>query len=290
MAIARAAKAGAWLLLDSDDDYPSGLRDLPNAPVCLFALGDRAITARPCVAIVGTRRSTPSGERVTRDLAGALARAGACVVSGMARGIDGVAHRSALDAGGATVAVLGTGIDIAYPTAHRPLHRQIAERGLLLSEEMPGDPASAGSFPKRNRLIAALASVTIVVEAGSRSGALITAMHALELGRTVAAVPGPVDVPQNAGSNGLLRDGAAFIGDVADALAVMGLNAARRATPELTSAAQRAVWDVLGKGALDMDSLAASCALPAAECLGAVTALELSGAVECALTGEIRRP
>lgn len=290
-AMERAARAGARLLLHVDEEYPSAIRDLPDAPPCLFAQGDTAIASRPCVAIVGMRRSTISGERVTRELAGALARAGACVVSGMARGIDGVAHRAALDAGGLTIAVLGTGIDIAYPVSHRPLHRQISERGLLLSEELPGDHASAGSFPKRNRLIAALARVTIVVEAGSRSGALITASHALDLGRTVAAVPGPVDVPQNAGSNGLLRDGAAFIGDVTDALVLMGLSAPHRAhiRSQPTSAAQRAVWDALENGSLDMDSLAACCGLPASECLGAVTALELSGAVECALTGEIRR-
>lgn len=288
-ALGRARDAGARLLLAEDDDWPVPLRDLPDPPPFLFAIGDLAAARAPAVAIVGTRGATSYGERVTRELAGALARAGVAVASGLARGIDGCAHRAALEHGGRTVAVLGTGVDIAYPAAHRALHAEIARRGLLLSEELPGERATGGSFPKRNRIIAALAQATIVVEAPVRSGALITAAHALELGRAVAAVPGPIDSPRAAGSNELLRDGAIVIAATADALALAGATLPVRSSPTLATPAERAVWEALAAGPVDLDLLATRSALPARDCLAAVTALELTGAVECALTGEVRR-
>ena len=294
-ALDRAARAGAQLIASGDENYPARLAELPDPPPVLFAIGDLAQLREPCVAIVGTRRATGYGERVTFEIAGALARAGVTVLSGMARGIDGVAHRAALAAGGRTVAVLGTGVDVAYPAAHRLLHEEIAARGLLLSEELPGDRASGGSFPKRNRIIAALATAVIVVEAPHRSGALITAMHALDLNRIIAAVPGPIDVPQSAGSNTLLRDGAIIIAEVADALALVGATepAAPSRLPSdaqvLADLTQRAVWHALESPAPDLDALAARASLPARRCLEAVSALEVTGAIECALTGEIRR-
>ncbi len=288
-ALDRARIAGASLLTSADADYPARLSELPDPPPVLFAIGAYSALEAPCVAIVGTRRATSYGERATLEIAGALARAGVTVISGMARGIDGVAHRAALNAGGATVAVLGTGVDVAYPAAHRSLHEQIAARGLLLSEELPGDRASGGSFPKRNRIIAALARLTIVIEAPHKSGALITASHAIELGRDVAAIPGPIDVPQSAGSNALLRDGAVLIADVADALALVGMSAPRSRAPAPTDSTQLAVWRALDVPSPDLDALATRASLPARHCLAAVSALELSGAIECALTGEIRR-
>ena len=275
--------------MQGSDEYPAALAELPDPPPHLYAIGQASAVRAPAAAIVGTRSATRYGERVTHELASALARAGVSVISGLARGIDAAAHRAALASRGRTVAVLGTGIDIAYPAAHRALHEEIAERGLLLSEERPGDRASAGSFPKRNRIIAALASVTIVVEAGVKSGALVTANHALDLGRTVAAVPGPIDSPQSAGSNELLRDGATVIATAADALALFGLSPPAPTTPHFTAPAERAVWDALRSGALHLDALTSAAALPARECLAAVTALELAGAIECVITGEIRR-
>ena len=284
-----ASASGAALLVRDDPGYPAALLDLPDPPPYLFAMGDVATLTPPVVAVVGTRDATHYGERVTRELAGALARAGACVMSGLARGIDAAAHRAALDAGGRSAAVLGTGIDVPYPSAHRALHGTLAARGLLLSEHAPGERATAGSFPRRNRVLAALAQVTIVVEAGTRSGALITAGHALDLDRTVAAVPGPIDAPQSAGSNELLRDGAVVIASVADVLALVGLTpSAARPGPPVTGD-ERVVWDALAGGPADIDRLAARSALPARRCLAAVTALEVAGAIECALTGEIRR-
>jgi DNA processing protein len=294
-ALEAAHSAGARIVASGDAEYPVRLLELPDPPAVLFAIGALESLAAPCVAIVGTRRATSYGERMTFEIAAALARAGVTVISGMARGIDGVAHRAALEAGGKTVAVLGTGVDVAYPVSHRALHAEIGEHGLLLSEEMPGDRASGGSFPKRNRIIAALASVTIVVEAPHRSGALITAIHALDLGRDVGAVPGPIDVPQSAGSNALLRDGAVMIVEIADALALVGAIAPSARTQSASAArdfadlAHRAIWDALESPAPDLDALAARASLPARRCLAAVSALELSGAIECALTGEIRR-
>ena len=278
----------AALLLPGDAGFPAALENLPDPPVALFALGSAAVEG-PAVAIVGTRAATAYGERVTRELAGAFARAGACVVSGMARGIDAAAHRAALDAGGRTVAILGTGVDVAYPASHRVLHRDIARRGLLLSEMPPGATPNRGSFPRRNRIIAGLADLTLVVEAGLRSGALITAGHALDLGRMVAAVPGPIDSPQSAGANELLRDGAAVVASVADAMALVGLTAPVKGERAAGSPDEQAVWDALGRGPLDLDTLAARSGLPARQCMAAVTALELAGAIECALTGEVRR-
>lgn len=287
-ALLDAARCGARLLVRGDEAYPRALLDLPDPPPALFTIGEPALLSRPAVAIVGTRRCTPYAERITRELATALARAGVCVVSGMARGVDGAAHLAALEAGGATVAVLGTGVDVAYPTSHRALHRRIGAEGVLVSEHLPGERAHAGAFPRRNRVVAALAQATIVVEAGAKSGALITASIALELGRTVAAVPGPIDMPQSAGSNELLRDGATVIASIADALALVGATAPVRKLPDLAPD-ERMVWDALGAGGLDADALTARCGLPAARCLAAVTALEIAGVVECELTGEIRR-
>jgi DNA processing protein len=285
----QTAACGARLIQPGDEQYPATLLELHDPPPALFCVGNVELLSAPSAAIVGTRRATPYGERVTRELAGSLARAGVVVVSGLARGVDVTAHRATLDAGGLTVAVLGTGVDIAYPRAHRALQAEIAERGLVLSEESPGSRANGSSFPKRNRIIAAMTKATIVVEAPLRSGALITAEHATDLHRTVAAVPGPVDAPQSAGSNLLLRDGANVIASVADAFTIMGVSAPRLPAPEPRTPAERRVLDALSSGPTDLDALATFSGLPARDCMAAVTTLELRGAVVCELTGEVRR-
>ena len=273
----------------SDADYPEALRDLHSPPKRIWVRGDLAILGRPCVAIVGTRRATPYAERVTAELARTLARAGACVISGLARGVDAAAHRGALGVNGATCAVLGTGLDVVYPRGHAELQADIGRRGLLVSEIEPSNAAHGGSFPQRNRIIAALAQVTIVVEAGFKSGALLTARDADELGRTVAAVPGPIDMPQSQGSNELLRDGATMIATVADALALMGLTSPIRLADIPEGSGERRMWDALGKGAADLDTLCTRSGLPAHEGMAAVSTLEMRGLIECALSGEIRR-
>lgn len=271
-------------------EYPQGLADLAQPPSELYALGSIDVLQGPRVAIVGTRNSTAYGERVTRNLTRALVRSGVTIISGMARGIDGTAHRTALEEGGKTVAVLGTGIDVPYPAGHRQLHRAISERGLVLSENPPGMKAYKGAFPRRNRIIAALAPVTIVIEAGRKSGALNTASQALELDRVVAAVPGPIDSEQSLGSNELLRDGAVVIASTDDALMLLGLTARNvaREIPVLPDTEQH-IWDALGEGYTDIDSLSARADLSTPECLAGVTSLEIMGLVECSVAGGIRR-
>lgn len=270
-------------------EYPSELIDLAQPPAELFVLGRASALAKPRVAIVGTRNSTVYGERVTRTLTRALTRGGASIVSGMARGIDATAHRTALECGGNTVAVLGTGVDVPYPVGHRVLHQTIADQGLVVAENPPGTKARKGAFPRRNRIIAALAPVTIVVEAGFRSGALNTAGQALELGRTVAAVPGPIDSDQSRGSNQLLRDGAVLIAAPEDALTLLGLMASPEPPPPLLPDSEQKVWDATSSSYLATDSLPAITALSMAECLAAITSLEILGLVECSLAGEVRR-
>lgn len=276
--------------LERDDAaFPAALNDLPDPPNGLWYVGNLGLLGANLVTVVGTRRATSYGERITRALAGALARGGACIVSGMAIGVDAAAHRAALDAGGATIAVLGTGVDVAYPRAHVALHRQIARDGLLLSELPPGARSHRGSFPKRNRILAALSRLTIVVEAPFGSGALITAKDATDLGREVAAVGGQIDSPQSQGTNHLLRDGAHVIASIDDAVALAGLSPQPRSAPRIDDETEMRIWAVLADGAASLDELCARSGLPVSECMTAVTGLELRGAVECALTGEIRR-
>jgi DNA processing protein len=270
-------------------EYPEELLDLSDPPAELFAIGRSSVLTKPRVAIVGTRNSTAYGERTTRTLTRALVRSGVSIISGMARGIDGAAHRTAIEEGGNTVAVLGTGIDVPYPVGHRQLHRAIGEHGLVLSENPPGATAHKGAFPKRNRIIAALAPVTIVVEAGFKSGALNTASQALELNRVVAAVPGPIDSEQSKGSNQLLRDGAVMIASVDDALALLGVSLPKdRPIPNLADN-ERSIWDALGTGFMEIDALATKTNLALPECLAAITSLELMGLIDCSAAGEIRR-
>ena len=273
----------------ADADYPEPLRDLPDPPEPLWWSGDRSLLARPLVAVVGTRRATSYGLRITREIAGALARGGACIVSGMALGIDAAAHQAALEAGGTTIAVLGNGVDVPYPRAHLGLHREILERGLVMAEMPPGARSHGGSFIKRNRIIAGLARMTLVIEAPFGSGALWTAKAAMDLGRDVGAVPGQIDSPQSQGANELLRDGAHAIGSVADALCLAGLAPQLHAEPRVDNDVEMRIWAALGDGAATLDELCARSTVPIAECLTAVTTLELRGAIECALSGEIRR-
>lgn len=211
----------------ADPALLSALRDVSHPPEGLWVLGDSAaLEGAPHrhVAIVGTREATPYGLRIAADLAAACARAGLVVVSGLARGIDAAAHRAAVDAGGQTIAVQGTGVDVPYPASHRALHAVLAQRATIVSEVEPGTTAFRGCFPRRNRLIAALSKVVVVVEADHKSGAINTASHALALNGTVAAVPGRVDIAQSAGTNQLIFDGAQMVREPADLLCLFGIS------------------------------------------------------------------
>jgi len=226
-----------------DPDYPVGLRDLPDAPAAVFLVGSDPPPVEEAVAIVGSRAASPYGLQQAARLAGDLARLGFVVVSGLARGIDAAAHRGALEAGGRTVAVIPSGLDAITPRHHEALAGEIAARGTVLSECASGSPLGRGSFVKRNRLIAALAAATVVVEAAERSGALITAAFASGLGRPVLAVPGDVDRETARGCHALIRGGARLCeraGHVVEALGeALGARPAAATRPTGERSAQR---------------------------------------------------
>ncbi len=220
--IALCAERGVTILRESDDGYPRLLRQIADPPGVLFVRGLLRPQDDLAIAIVGTRHATPYGLRQAERLAGALARAGLTIVSGLARGIDAAAHRGALEAGGRTLAVLASGVLTIYPPEHQALADAILAQGALVSEAPPLASPHAGTFPQRNRLISGMTLGTVVVEAGQRSGALITARHAMEQNREVFAVPGRVDGRTAAGCHRLLRDGAKLVETADDVLEELG--------------------------------------------------------------------
>jgi DNA processing protein len=242
------------------------------------------------VAIVGSRRATESGRRIAERIGRILGGAGLTIVSGMARGIDGAAHRGALSAGGDTVGVLGSGLGIVYPASNRDLFREVSAKGALVSEFVPGAKARAHHFPKRNRIIAALSRAVIVVEAGERSGALITVDHALDLGRPVLAVPGSVENPQARGTNRLLRDGARALVETEAVLdevePFFSPGLLRDCPPEPDRAAVpvpeelEALWNSLTAVPKRVDELAQEAGMSPDQALAGLSALELGGWAE----------
>lgn len=262
----------------SEDVFPRLLRELHDPPPGLFLRGtaEAGLLCEAAVAIVGARSCSSYGRQVARQLGRELAAAGLVVVSGMARGVDAEAHRGALEAGGATVAVLGCGIDRDYPAAHRELARGICERGLVVSEYAPGVEPAPWRFPARNRIIAGLAEATVIVEARERSGALITADFALEAGREVLAVPGEITSSLSAGTNALLRLGATPLTRAMDVLTLFGLEPDLARPPELGERAA-AVLAVLAEEPAGADQLGRATGLPAAALATALTELELAG-------------
>ena len=213
---------GLQLIVEGSREYPRLLEELPDPPAVLFCRGKLLPADQLSVGIVGTRHASPYGLKHAENLAFGLAKAGFTIVSGLARGIDGAAHRGALKAGGRTIAVLGGGILKIYPHEHEPLANEIAESGVVLSEQPPRMQPLAGMFPQRNRIISGLSLGTIVVEAAGRSGALITARHAMEQGREVFAVPGRIDQRQSKGCHRLIRDGAKLVESIEDVLEELG--------------------------------------------------------------------
>ena len=276
----RLEAAGARLVAAGDPGYPSSLLDLFDPPAGLFVSGPGPPVEGPVVAVVGARNCTPAGREMASALGAALARAGACVVSGGARGIDAAAHRGALDAGGRTVVVLGSGIDVAYPKQNRGLLDAARELGAVVSEYPPGTPAEPFRFPARNRIVAALGSAVVVVEGAEGSGSMITADHALEMGRDVLAVPGAVTGPLSWVTNALIRDGAALIRGPEDLLADLGLaGGAPGASPAEEPAAtlgpeEQAVWSALVVPSAP-DALARAAGRPLPEVMAGLMALEL---------------
>ena len=267
-------------------EYLERLCDLANPPDRLFVRTPvdaerlRVLLAPPLVAIVGSRSASVAGVAFARRLAGELAASGVGVISGLARGIDAGAHEGALERGGRTVAVLGCGIDRDYPAATMPLARRITSEGAVVSEYSPGTPPAPFRFPERNRIVAALADATIVIEAAVRSGALITARLALDLGRDVLAVPGAPWTSGSGGTNALLKDGALPLTDIADVLVALGIDpgTARMGDPEITGPAAK-VLAALRREPVSADVLAARCGLTPAGAAALIVQLELDGIV-----------
>jgi DNA processing protein len=272
-----------------DEAYPSNLRHVPDPPPVLFVRGGVLPGDRSAVALVGTRRATDYGRAVADRLARDLARAGVTLVSGLARGIDTAVHHAALDAGGRTLAVLGNGLDQVYPAHNAGLARQIVDRhaGALVSEFPPGVPPESVNFPRRNRIISGLSLVTVILEAGERSGALITADFALEQGREVLVVPGNIFSPTWAGTNCLLKQGATPVTSADDILEVLNSTArstvSALATPELApeqhelGADETTVWHALSPEPRHIDALAHDLTMRPGEVSATLAVLELKG-------------
>lgn len=279
----RLTDAGFRFLARSDDAFPPLLRAIHDPPAGLFLRGHAgaALLAKPAVAIVGARACSGYGSSVARMLGRELGTAGLTVVSGLARGVDGEAHRGALEARSVTVAVLGCGIDRDYPAAHAELAREIAATGLIVSEYAPGVEPAPWRFPARNRIVAGLAAATVVVEARARSGALITADLALEGGREVFAVPGEIGSALSAGTNALLRLGATPATSPGDVLEALGLEQAP-ATVDPTSGPAGRLLELLADGPASADELVRRSSLAAADVAAGLTELELAELVSAA--------
>src|SRR5581483_8253902 len=266
----RAQAAALTPIAWSDARYPAALAAIVDPPPLVWTRGDPDAWRATLVAIVGSRAASPYALSVARALGADLAARGIVVVSGLARGVDSAAHRGALDAGGVTIAVLGSGADVIYPPEHAPLADDIAQRGLLVSELAPGTPPLAHFFPMRNRIISGLSRAVVVIEAGEKSGSLITARCALEQGRDVLAVPGNVLSGRNRGAHALLRDGAKIVESADDILEELGMCTPLR-TRERDASAERPrdpVLESLSPGeASDLDEIAERSGLPPARLL-----------------------
>ncbi|WP_084193099.1 DNA-processing protein DprA [Vannielia litorea] len=294
--LAAGKRCGARLLAFGERHYPAVLRAISDAPPLLWARGDLTLANRPTLALVGARNASSLGRRMAARLSGELSAAGHVIASGLARGIDAEAHKSALDGG--TIAVVAGGVDVTYPQENAALMARIAEGGLILSEEPPGLQPQARHFPKRNRIISGLARAVIVVEAGARSGSLITARGALDQGREVMAVPGHPFDARASGCNLLIRDGATLIRSAEDVIEALGpapaeIAPAVRAAPvapadlpraperpqEETRALHARILGLIGPAPVAEDQLARDLSLPARHLAENLTSLELEGRI-----------
>jgi DNA processing protein len=279
----RIQKQNIQVLIWDDDDYPVRLREISNSPPVLYVRGKLTDEDEWSVAIVGTRRISPYGRQVAERIASKLASSGLTVVSGLALGVDTVAHQSSLSAGGRSLAVLGSGVDRIYPSQNRALAEKLIERGALVSDYAPGTPPEANNFPPRNRIISGLSLATVVVEAGLKSGALITANFALEQGREVFAVPGNIFAPQSRGPNRLIQNGANPLLDPQQILEVLDLTRVteqREARVVLPSNATEAqLFEILGHEPMHVDDMSTQTELPIDKVIATLAFMELKGMV-----------
>ncbi|MFH0929879.1 MAG: DNA-processing protein DprA [Candidatus Moraniibacteriota bacterium] len=281
------AKENIEIITINDKAYPTQLKEIASAPPVLYIRGDRSILSNKSIAIVGSRKFTEYGRRVTENLTKDLVRAGLTIVSGLALGIDGIAHQAALDAGGFTAAVLGTGIDDAtiYPREHFNLAKNIIENGgALITEQPPKTPSLKQNFPARNRIMAGLALGTLVIEAAESSGSLITAGFALEQNREVFAVPGDIFSPQSTGANLLVKRGAKLVMSAADILEEFNIS---RTQPQLAlklfeprTDEEKTIWKILSNEPLHIDKISKMARLDTAVVSSVLATLEIEGAVK----------
>lgn len=266
-----------------DSEYPAQLKEIDQPPPVLYLRGNVTPEDAWAVAVVGTRAVTGYGRQVTEELALVLARSGVTVVSGLARGVDGIAHSAALKAGGRTLAVLGSGVDRIYPPEHRAMAERIISQGALVSDYAPGTPPDSSNFPPRNRIISGLSLAVVIVEAGETSGALITAGFASDQGRDVFAVPGNIHAPQSKGPNRLIRNGAHPLLQPQDVLEALDLTRnlerreIRRAAP--ADATEATLLGVLDQQPLHVDEIRSQTGLPIERVSAALTMMELKGLV-----------
>lgn len=266
-----------------DSEYPRRLKEINQAPPVLFINGSINVEDDWAVAVVGTRRVTPYGRQVTAEIARFLAQNGVTVVSGLARGVDAIAHQTAIQAGGRTIAVLGNGVDVVYPPEHRKLASDIALQGALVSDYPLGTPPDGVNFPPRNRIISGLSLATVVVEAGEKSGALITAEFAVEQGRDVFAVPGSILTPQSEGTNRLIEQGARPLLKMAEILDALKLEQIpeKQLTRKLNpaSAVEKNLLNCLSQDPMHVDELCGLSGLPINQVSATLTMMELKGMV-----------
>lgn len=259
-------------------NFPDMLREIPKPPASINTIGN--LPNGVYVAVVGTRKPSAYGRQVTYQLASGLANAGAVIVSGLALGVDGIAHEAALEAGGKTVAVVAHGLDQIYPASHRGLAKRIlATGGAIVSEYDLGTPPMPYNFVERNRLIAGLSSGVIVTEAAVKSGSLITARDAIAAGRTLMAVPGPITSVLSAGPNNLIRQGAVPITDTSDAVVALGFHAQATTTEPVRNAREATIVELIQAGKASSDELIAESGFSAAEFAGLITLMEITGKV-----------
>ena len=281
--VTRLEKASVKVLTWQSPEYPERLRHIYHPPPVLYLRGSLTLADEWSVAVVGTRRATVYGKEAARHIASELARTGVTVVSGMARGIDATAHKAALDSGGRTIAVLGSGVDVAYPAENRHLMLRVIEQGALLSEYALGTPPEASNFPPRNRLISGLVQGVVIVEAAERSGALITADYAVEQGRDVFAVPGNMFNRNSVGCNRLIQQGAKLVLSVDDILEELNLTMVAQqqelqaVVPENETESQ--VLDLLSSDPLHVDEIVRRTALPVSKVSSTLALMELKGMV-----------
>ncbi|HYI08005.1 MAG TPA: DNA-processing protein DprA [Thermoanaerobaculia bacterium] len=275
----RVAALRDRVLVLGDDTYPQLLSRIIDPPLALHFLGDTSLLDRPAVAIVGSRRASPYAINAAEQLARDLCGAGLTIVSGLALGVDSAAHRAALEAGGPTIAVLGTGIDLVYPKSNAGLFQQIAEHGLIVTEFPPATPPRQLNFPIRNRVISGLSLGTIIVEASTRSGSLITATMAAEQGREVFAVPGSIFSAGSEGTHRLIQYGAKLVHDARDVLEELpgGLQLAKKPQPELESPLREVLAAFTREDATHVDAVAGKLKRTPAEVAEALLQLELDG-------------